>query len=87
MCERRGRPVYYEFVCFCFLLPCFYLSMFVNLCLMISQSSSVICMFLVPILTNLVARRKVLVLLTGVPFLAVQQQEVDHLFLVVTAER
>lgn len=37
-------------------------------------------------LTDLVARGKVLVLLTGVPFFTVQQQEVDHLFLVVTVE-
>lgn len=40
-----------------------------------------------PRLTDLVARGEVLVLLTGVPLLTVQQQEVDHLFLVVAAER
>lgn len=37
-------------------------------------------------LTNLIARRQILVLLTGIPLLTVQQQEVDHLFLVVTAK-
>lgn len=38
-------------------------------------------------LTDLVARRQVLVLVAGIPLLAVQQQEVDHLLLVFAAER
>lgn len=37
--------------------------------------------------TDLVAWRQVLVLVAGVPLLTVQQQEVDHLLLVVTGER
>ena len=36
--------------------------------------------------TYLVAGGQVLVLLAGVPLLTVQEQEVDHLLLVVTAE-
>ena len=41
-------------------------------------------LFPVPCLTDLVARRQVLVLVTRVPLLPVQQQEVNHLLLVVT---
>lgn len=37
--------------------------------------------------TDLVAWRQVLVLMARIPLLTVQQQEVDHLFLVVTGER
>lgn len=39
------------------------------------------------LLTDLVARWQVLILVAGEPFLPVQQQEVDHLLLVLTGRR
>lgn len=39
------------------------------------------------LLTNFIARWQVLILMAGKPFLTVQQQEVDHLLLVLTGRR